>query len=999
GRIIKWIGTGTDIDDQKRTEEALLTTREELEIRVEQRTAALASANKDLEVEIEGRKQMEAALRQSEESYRDLFENAQDPIYIHDLNGVYVSVNRAGQELAGYTRDEIIGKNFADFMAPEYVELIRTNLSKKLEGQGLTAYEIELRAKDGRSIPLEVSTRLIYEKGVAVGVQGMARDVTQRKRAEQSLRVSEIRFKSAFENAPLGITLASPEGRFLRVNTSFCNITGYTEGELLALDFKAITQPDDLAASVKAVKQLVAGEVPTVQFEKRYLHKLGHEVFSLTDLTLVQDELAKPLYIIAHVQDITARKKTEETLRVSEERYRELVEHGQGFVSTHDLDGKLFSVNPAAAQALGYAPSEMVGRNLMEFISPALHPAFGRYLKLAGLEPKLDGLLNLISKEGEERVWRYRNSRIEVQGKAPYILGFAQDVTDSNRAEAEMRLLTQRLSLATEVGDIAVWDWDVHTNLINWDEKMFEIYGLATDTAIDYDRWKAAVVAEDLPTAEAALQKAIALKSQEGSEFRILRSDGTRRYVQAGQGVILDRSGKVARVIGVNFDITERKQRSAEREVISEIVQGIGSTSNLAELLDLTHRSISKVLYAENCFVALHDRTTDLLHFEYWADKVDAVFPPCPVGTGFSGHLLRSGRPLLLTKAIMTELARTGEVQTVGTASASWLGVPLKSPSGTIGILVVQHYDDENAYDQKDLELLSTVGDQIALAIERQRAEIELKTNGMQLNAAQQISHIGSWEWDVIKKNLRWSEELFRIFDLEQRDSGPTVVEFFAQVHPEDVKLVQSAIKEALRHGVVPSFNFRIVRPDQSVRVLHMNGEVGANETGRLTRLWGTIQDITERNRAETEREVISEVIQSVNLTSNLDELLKQVHQSLKKVLYAENCCVALYDIQTGLFEAPLFVDLIEANPFPMALSKSCTTKVFSSGQPLLMNEAVFAGLLDRGEVELVGISAPSFLAVPLITRAGTIGVLSVQHYEKDNVYSSRDVEFLSTMA
>jgi GAF domain-containing protein len=216
---------------------------------------------------------------------------------------------------------------------------------------------------------------------------------------------------------------------------------------------------------------------------------------------------------------------------------------------------------------------------------------------------------------------------------------------------------------------------------------------------------------------------------------------------------MLDRAGKVARVIGVNFDITERRHRSAEREVITEIVQGIGRTSNLAELLELTHLTIGKVLYAENCFVALHDPTTDLLHFEFWADKVDAVFPPCPVGTGFSGHVLRTGRPLLLTKEIMAQLLESGEIQKVGTVCASWMGVPLKTPSGTIGIMVVQHYEDENAYDQKNLELLSTVGDQIALAIERQRAEIELKTNEMQLNAAQQISHIGSWEWDDINKN------------------------------------------------------------------------------------------------------------------------------------------------------------------------------------------------------------------------------------------------------
>src|SRR5258708_40191276 len=89
--------------------EALLTTREELEERVQLRTAALATANKNLELEIQERKQMEAALRKSEENYRDLFENAQDAVYVHDLKGTYISANRAAEKLVGYTRDEIVG--------------------------------------------------------------------------------------------------------------------------------------------------------------------------------------------------------------------------------------------------------------------------------------------------------------------------------------------------------------------------------------------------------------------------------------------------------------------------------------------------------------------------------------------------------------------------------------------------------------------------------------------------------------------------------------------------------------------------------------------------------------------------------------------------------------------------------------------------------------------------------------------------------------------------
>src|SRR5207247_4081810 len=127
----------------------------------------------------------------------------------------------------------------------------------------------------------------------------------------------------------------------------------------------------------------------------------------------------------------------------------------------------------------------------------------------------------------------------------------------------------------------------------------------------------------------------------------------------------------------------------------------------------------------ENCFITLYDSPTNLMHFEFWVDKFDPVPAARPVGRGFSSYVLSSGQPLLLSEEIERDLE--GEVEKSGTAAASWLGVPLRTPSGTIGVLVVQHYEDNQAYSQRDLEFLSTVGDQIALAIERKRAEAELE--------------------------------------------------------------------------------------------------------------------------------------------------------------------------------------------------------------------------------------------------------------------------------
>jgi PAS domain S-box-containing protein len=149
--------------------------------------------------DITERKSIEEALRESEERYRELFENAKDALYVHDLGGRYTSFNRAAEQLSGFSREEILGKHFSNFVAPASLRYVRENLCKKLDDEGETTYEIDLITKDRRRVPVEVSSRLIYENGKPVGVQGVARDMTERKRAQEALRTYSQRLIEAQE--------------------------------------------------------------------------------------------------------------------------------------------------------------------------------------------------------------------------------------------------------------------------------------------------------------------------------------------------------------------------------------------------------------------------------------------------------------------------------------------------------------------------------------------------------------------------------------------------------------------------------------------------------------------------------------------------------------------------------------------------------------------------------------------------------------------------------
>lgn len=141
--------------------------------------------------EREGRQRADEALRQTEERYRDLVENARDIIYEHDLDGNYTASNKAGEQITGYSREETLKLNVAQTVAPEYLEKAKEMIRRKLAGESVTAYELELIAKNGTHISVEVNTRLVFHNGVAIGVQGIARDVTERKLLEEQLRQSQ----------------------------------------------------------------------------------------------------------------------------------------------------------------------------------------------------------------------------------------------------------------------------------------------------------------------------------------------------------------------------------------------------------------------------------------------------------------------------------------------------------------------------------------------------------------------------------------------------------------------------------------------------------------------------------------------------------------------------------------------------------------------------------------------------------------------------------------
>lgn len=245
-----------------------------------------------------------------------------------DEKGKVVIFNKAAEDALGYGAHEVIGKTTPALWHDETEILVRaeslsTELKEKIEPgfdvfirkplqKGIEAREWTFIRKDHSCFPVNLTvTPLRDQDGKSTGYLGVIEDITERKKTEKALRISEEIFRTAMAYAPIGQALVSLEGRWLKVNSALCRLLGFSEEELLANDFQSITHPGDLEQDQAALQQLLTGEADTYQLEKRYYHKSGRLIWTLLSVSLVRRTDGMPDYLIAQIQDISERKEIE----------------------------------------------------------------------------------------------------------------------------------------------------------------------------------------------------------------------------------------------------------------------------------------------------------------------------------------------------------------------------------------------------------------------------------------------------------------------------------------------------------------------------------------------------------------------------------------------------------------------------------------------------------------------------------------------------------------
>ena len=269
------------------------------------------------------RKLAENALRDSNEKFHLLADNITDVFWIRspDMSEVHY-ISPAFARIWGRPQESAVTnpQQWVDFIVPEDRErVLRDFAALKVDTPSI---DIEYRV-----VRPDGEIRWIRARGFQVrnaageltSLTGIVTDITERKQVEDTLRESEERFSSAFEQAPIGVALVAPDGRWLKVNRALCELVGYSEAELLTRTFQDITHPEDLEKDLENVRQMIAGDIRSYQMEKRYVHARGHLVTVLLNVSLVRDRQGQPHYFISQIQDITSSKKAEHELRASTE--------------------------------------------------------------------------------------------------------------------------------------------------------------------------------------------------------------------------------------------------------------------------------------------------------------------------------------------------------------------------------------------------------------------------------------------------------------------------------------------------------------------------------------------------------------------------------------------------------------------------------------------------------------------------------------------------------
>jgi PAS domain S-box-containing protein len=523
--------------------------------------------------DISERKKAEEALRESEEKYRDLFENAMDAIVTLDLKGSITAVNNSVLRF-GYKKEDLVGKNLLDFVSKEYWPAIMRDFSKVAQGEP-AKNETELVVPAGKILVEYNAGAMVKENNVA-GVQINIRDVTERKKSEELLRESEERFRGLFESIkdPVGIFVGR-EGRLIDCNAAFKKSSGYTDEELKGKVFLDFVHPGDRAMVLEKYRTDYSEDEFPLVYEIRGVNKKGESIPLELSVSTYKKK-GKVIGIEVIHRDLTEHKKAEQALRESGERLRILFENAPDAFYVSDLRGHFIDGNKAAEEMTGYQKDELIGKSFLQLgLLPKKHvPTAAKLLALNALGGSTgpDELV-LNRKGGAQIMAEIRTVPTKIGGKA-VVLGIARDITERKKNEELVSESQQKFKGLFMGNPEAAAYLDPDSRIRDINPRFEELFGYSL-ADVQGKHINDVVVPDDRRKEGEALDK----EARKGYVYHnTVRRKKDRSLVQvAVSAAPITVGDKVAGIVAMYHDISDLKNAEKRLDVMNEKLRVVGS--------------------------------------------------------------------------------------------------------------------------------------------------------------------------------------------------------------------------------------------------------------------------------------------------------------------------------------------------------------------------------------------------------------------------------------
>ncbi len=699
--------------------------------------------------DITERKQVEEALLESEEKFHSLFSEMAEGVYLHEIiynqNGEAVDyriteTNPASEKHLNIKHEDANGKLATELYGTEeapyldiYAKVVKTGIPFQFE-----EYFPPLKKHFHISV-------YSPEKGKFATVFS---DITERKLAEDALKMQNLKYQTLLLNLNGMVYRCKNDKKWTMqfVSAGCSSLTGYKPDELLEnnkLSYNDIVLPEyqdylwkewqDKLKTRDSVE--IEYEIKTATGDIKWVWERGRGIY---------DEKGQLTHLEGFITDITERKLAENALKTSEESLRALFMAMTDIVLELDHEGRYLDIAPTSPDLLYKPATEVLGKTVHEIFSKKEADEFLSAIHKSLYEVKIVTIEYQI-KIKNKLIWF--EARIAPKTKDT-VLFIAHNITE--RKQSEDALKKEKEYYHSFVTSLSDWVWEMDLSGIHTYSNLAveSILGYRVEDVVGHHVKEFWGDSEITPKSLKLLNDALSAgKGWKNVSGRFKHKNGSIIITESTASPIYNSENKLIGYRGIDHDITERKHAGQIQEVIYNISNAANITDDLEKLISRIHKELGAIIDTTNFYIALYDHKKEVFTLPFLTDVKDKTIT-FPAGKTLTNYVRKTQKPLLANKKVEKKLEKSGDIERFGVDSKVWLGVPLKVEGKIIGVLAVQSYTDEFAFDESDLKMLEFVSNQVSISIERKRTELALQENEKRYKYLFNQSPTSIWEED-----------------------------------------------------------------------------------------------------------------------------------------------------------------------------------------------------------------------------------------------------------